>query len=124
VGLVTSGATLFGTFYIMSVLGAAIASDVCAEDAALGCRDALWPLYIPVAGPFIQMGYISGSGANTGRALLAIDGALQATGVALMIAGLVATAVPRPAAAVYGKRLLLTPALGPRSSGLALVGRF
>lgn len=81
--------TLFGITYLGTVLGAAIASDVCQSDSSLGCREAKWPIYVPIIGPFVQMGYLSGTGANTGRAILAIDGALQAGGLAMFIAGAV-----------------------------------
>lgn len=54
--LMVSGATLFGVLYTATVLGAAITSDVCKEDSSLGCREAQWPIYLPIVGPFIQMG--------------------------------------------------------------------
>ena len=57
--LMVGGGTLFGVMYLSTVLGAAIASDICNADSRLGCREASWPIYIPIVGPFIQMGYIS-----------------------------------------------------------------
>lgn len=120
--LMVSGGTLFAVTYLGTVLGAAIASDVCNADSALGCREAKWPIYIPIVGPFIQMGYISGSAANTGRAVLGIDGVLQAAGVGMFIAG----------AAIFGsshsttvaKRVQLAPFSTANSAGMLAFGRF
>src|SRR5262249_36549002 len=87
--LIGAGITLFTVSYLSTVIAAAATSDVCAADAALGCREAVWPIYIPVLGPFIQMGYVSGTGANSARALLAIDGVMQGGGLAMLITGAV-----------------------------------
>jgi len=124
VGLIAGGATLFGATYLVTVLGGAIAADVCqsSPDYALGCRTSSWPIYIPVVGPFAQMGYIEGPGQNTGRALLAIDGVLQAGGLTLMIVGL-ATGFRR-APAAYSQRLQISPYTGASGGGLALSGHF
>jgi hypothetical protein len=122
--LMASGATLFAGIYISTVLGAAIASDICSADSSLGCRDAAWPLYVPVVGPFIQMGYLSGSGVNTGRAILAIDGALQATGVAMFIAGAVLWGSASNPPTRVAKRFQLAPYSVGTGGGMLAFGRF
>ena len=71
--LMAAGGTLFGATYLATVLGAAIASDVCQADSSLGCRQASWPIYVPVVGPFIQMGYINGTGAKVKTASAGVD---------------------------------------------------
>ena len=120
--LMAAGGTLFGVTYLSTVLGAAIASDICQADSALGCREAAWPIYIPVVGPFIQMGYISGNGANTGRAVLAIDGALQAGGLAMFIAG--AAMWGSSSHARYAQRVQIAPYSTGTGTGLIALGRF
>lgn len=120
--LMVSGATLFTVTYLGTVLGAAIASDVCNAESALGCREAKWPIYIPVVGPFVQMGYISGNAANTGRAVLAIDGVLQAGGLAMFIAG--ASIWGSSRSTVVAKRVQVAPYSTGSGSGLLAFGRF
>jgi hypothetical protein len=118
--LLGSGAVLFGVTYGITVITAAAVTDICNADSTLGCRDAKWPLYIPVAGPFIQMGYVSGNGSNTAKALLGIDGVLQGAGLTMMIAGAVLTAQGRSRPARYS----VAPYAGGGSVGLVSVGRF
>lgn len=120
--LMAAGGTLFGVTYLSTVLGAAIASDICQADSALGCREAAWPIYIPVIGPFIQMGYISGNGANTGRAILGIDGVLQAGGLAMFIAG--AAMWGSSSHARYAQRVQIAPYTTGTGTGLIALGRF
>lgn len=121
--LMAAGGTLFGATYLATVLGAAIASDVCQADSSLGCRQASWPIYVPVVGPFIQMGYINGTGANTGRAILAIDGALQAGGLAMFIAGAVLWG-SHTSHVSYARRIQLAPYSAATGTGLIAFGRF
>lgn len=121
--LMLSGGTLFGVTYLGTVLGAAIISDVCNADSALGCREAKWPIYIPIVGPFIQMGYISGNAANTGRAVLAIDGVLQASGLAMFIAGAALWSSSSRSQAV-ARRVQVAPYSTGSGSGLLAFGRF
>lgn len=123
VGLISAGATIFTVSYLITVISAAVASDVCNSDAALGCREAAWPIYVPVVGPFMQMGYLSGQGANTGRALLAIDGVLQAGGVAMFAAGLVLWGKSE-AQAHYSRRFQVAPYTTAGGGGLMALGRF
>jgi hypothetical protein len=118
-----SGAAMFGVTYLITVLGSAIASDVCQADSSLGCRQAGWPIYLPIIGPFIQMGFLSGSGANTGRAILAIDGVVQAGGVAMSIAGAVLWG-SHTSHSQYAKRLQVVPYSGSTGTGLVALGRF
>jgi len=118
--LLGSGAIMFGVTYGITVITAAAVSDICNADSSLGCRDASWPLYIPVVGPFIQMGYVSGNGSNTAKALLGIDGVLQGAGVTMMIAGAVLTAQGRSRPARYS----VAPYAGGGTVGLVSVGRF
>lgn len=65
----------------------------------------VWPLYLPLVGPFLQMRYVEGGA----KALLAVNGALQVGGLALMIAG----AAARRKIALYGDRLTVAPSPTP-----------
>ena len=67
------------------------------SSSSFGNATELWPLYIPVLGPWIEMGFLHGSGAPLGGALLAFDGLVQAGGLAMLIAG----AVTRTKVAIY-----------------------
>jgi len=88
-GLVVGGAVTFGTVYLLNVLGAAASLDACKVYNSVttkpNCSDASF-LFIPVAGPFIQM---SRTGDSAGvSALLVLDGVAQAAGVLMFIGGL------------------------------------
>jgi hypothetical protein len=79
VGLLVTGAVLFGVSYLPS-LGIAASSD---EN-----DDEYLPLAIPVAGPFVTIATADSEGAGT--FWLAMDGVTQATGLTLFIASFVA----------------------------------
>lgn len=81
-GLIGGGAGLFGAFYLISAAVAAVDND-CAQISV--CKNTLWPLWIPVAGPFIAVGTAAGS--TSGGFLLVLDGLAQAGGVIMIIAG-------------------------------------
>lgn len=121
--LMAAGGTIFAVTYLSTVLGAAIASDVCQAESSFGCREAAWPIYLPVVGPFIQMGYLSGTGANTGRAILGIDGALQAGGLAMFIAGAVLWG-HNASQPQYARRIQLAPYSTANGTGLLALGKF
>ena len=78
-GLIVGGAVLFGTLYLISALTAAGTSDSGSSGDNL--------LYVPAAGPFLQMANTSSS---VGNVFLAIDGLGQCAGVAMLVYGLAA----------------------------------
>lgn len=82
-GLIGGGAGLFGAFYLISALVASVATDVC--NGGRNCSNTLWPLWIPVAGPFIALGTAAGSA--SGGFVLVLDGLAQAGGVVMIIVG-------------------------------------
>lgn len=123
-GILGSGATLFLLSYGLSVVSAASFSTDCDPNSAqLGCTTQRWPLFIPVAGPFIQMGSLNGTNSGTARALLAMDGVLQAGGAAMALVGLL---VPRRVAVptVFAGRVRFSPLSGAAGSGLLALGTF
>jgi hypothetical protein len=83
--LVGAGLTVLGLSYVPSIIAAAA---VCSPQQAKcdATPGAGW-LYLPVVGPFITAAMATSPG---GQALAAFDGALQVTGAALAVAGLVA----------------------------------
>ena len=131
VGLIIAGSVTLGASWLFSALAASAnvgpyyATDYslgyASTSSAVGDTTALWPLYIPVLGPWIEMGFIHGSGAPLGGALLAFDGLVQAGGLAMLIAG----AVTHTRVAVYSQSSLqLSPLSVVGGSGILVSGRF
>jgi hypothetical protein len=113
-GLVIAGASVLGGSYLFfGFMPGAIATASCGNNT--GC-DTLWPLFIPIAGPFIEIARAGTSYAP----LLVLDGLAQASGLALLIAGLATThKVP-----VYSERAMVLPFSTAGGAGLRAVGRF
>jgi hypothetical protein len=115
-GLVITGSVLFGVLYLLSTLVAA------GNDSSYdGNRySALW---IPVAGPFVQMAS-SNNGSGDDEAFL-LDGVAQAAGVTMLVLGL---AFPRTILVrndLTSISFVPTPMkVGHDGGGLGLVGRF
>ncbi len=111
---------MFGGSYLISLLIAAVGTDVC---NGTGCTNTLAPLYIPVVGPFITLGTAGGSA--TGDVFLVLDGILQATGVAMVIFGI---AVPKTVLVRNDlgalKNVMPTPIVGKNFTGMGLTGQF
>ncbi|HVY45214.1 MAG TPA: hypothetical protein VHB21_05005, partial [Minicystis sp.] len=81
-GLVITGGVLFGTFWLFSALGAAIANDT-------GDRNA-WPFYVPAVGPFIALA-TEGQTRQLESSLTfayVLDGLIQTGGLAMFVGGL------------------------------------
>jgi hypothetical protein len=114
-GLVVGGAVMFGVLYLFSALAASISSDT---NQGNGFDNALW---IPGIGPFIQMASTSSA---TGNLVLAIDGAAQSAGLAMLIYGIVS-----PKTVLLRNDLATTPLVlpirvGNDGYGVGLVGHF
>jgi hypothetical protein len=80
-GMIVGGSVLFGTLWLISILTAAGSADSTPAGQSNGDAD----LFIPVAGPFLQMTTTSSS---TGNVFLAIDGIGQCAGLAMLIYGI------------------------------------
>ncbi len=78
-GMIVGGAVLFGTLYLISLLTAAGSADSGSSGDA--------SLYVPAAGPFLQMASTSSS---VGNVFLAVDGLGQCAGIAMLVYGLAA----------------------------------
>jgi hypothetical protein len=119
-GLVAGGATMFAVPYLISLIIAAAGTDIC-DASYSSCTNGAAPLYIPVIGPFVTMGNTNSATADV---FLAIDGLLQAGGVAMFIAGL---ALPKTVLVRndLGKvHVMPTPMVGSNMAGLGVVGTF
>jgi len=107
-GPIIAGAVTFGTTYLLTALGASVANDVSAGSAT--------PLFVPALGPFIQMGKDQ---SDTGRFFLAIDGAAQCAGLALLIYGLTSKKT------VWMRNdLVVAPMISGSSAGAGVSGTF
>lgn len=93
-GLVIGGAITFGCMYIFSVIAGAAIDDTNKDYKYVNgnytttkgsAEDSGTFLYIPVAGPFLQM---TRTETATGNVFLAIDGIAQAAGATMLIVGL------------------------------------
>jgi hypothetical protein len=115
-GLVVGGAVTFGVLYLISALTASAISDV---NKTTGGENADL-LYVPVAGPFLQMTQTESS---TGNVFLAIDGIAQAAGATMLIVGLTSpktVLVRNDLAEVH----VMPMKMGHNGGGLGLVGTF
>jgi hypothetical protein len=116
-GLVIPGAVVFGVAYLLSTLVAS------ADNSSYDGGDRYNALWIPVVGPFIQLGRSNNPSGNNDS--LVFDGLAQTAGLTMLVLGL-----------AYPRRILVRNDLGSLSfaptpmkvgsdgTGLGLVGRF
>lgn len=125
IGLIVGGSVMLGSMWLITAIAGGISATVC--DVALsgggssGCSTPYWPLFVPVAGPFIQMGYVPHD-STRGLALigLAFDGLVQVGGLAMLIVG----ATVRQRVPVYAKNWQVAPMFTSSGTGLAFTSRF
>jgi hypothetical protein len=116
-GLVVGGAVLFGTTYLLSAIVAAAVTDC-------HCGGTAGALFIPGAGPFVELGQ---SNSATGSLFLVLDGVSQLGGIAMFVAGLAAprtVLVRNDLGSTSAFHLALSPIVGPGRSGMGVVGTF
>lgn len=113
-GLIIAGACLFGATYGYTAFSAAYAQVLI---AASGSNDDVGPLFIPVVGPFLELGETDNSAA---RFVLVVDGLAQSAGALMLLYGLT---TPRTIL-VRNDRLSITPMVRRGASGLVLSGAF
>jgi len=88
-GLVAVGATVLGSLWLASTVTAIVLDSQPDGSGDPNFDDNYSTMFIPVAGPFVTIATADSSG--TGTAILALDGALQLGGAAMLIAGFVAS---------------------------------
>lgn len=116
-GLIVGGAVTLGTLWLISALVGAAMNDVNEYSTRTTRGDFL---FVPVAGPFLQL---INTETSSGKTVLVIDGAGQAAGAAMLIVGLTSprTLLVRNDLA----EVRIAPVnVGERGTGLGLVGRF
>lgn len=119
-GLVVGGAVTFGVLYLLSVLVGAAISDTNKTLGNNSSRDNGDFLYVPVAGPFLQM---TKTDSSSGNVTLAIDGLAQAAGATMLIVGITSpktVLVRNDLAEVH----VMPMRMGTNGGGLGLVGTF
>lgn len=88
-GLIIGGAVTLGVSYLLSLMAFVIDDSVsCVEfDGSGGCDETsdLWPLAIPVAGPFLTIGTTDGE--QDSLTILLLDGLAQVGGVVMLVLG-------------------------------------
>jgi hypothetical protein len=118
-GPIVAGAVVFGTLYLFSSAAAAAGAD----SAQHGGSNEVGALWIPVAGPFIQMGQTDSA---LGKYMLAIDGIGQAAGAALLAWGLTSpkTVLVRNDLTGWRPTIRATPIVTASTTGVGLTGTF
>lgn len=113
--LIVGGAVTFGVVYGLSAFVAAIG-----EDSARGERNTVGALWIPVAGPFLQMGQTDSA---TGRLFFASVGAAQLAGALMLYYGVTSKERVLVRNDLVGS-VTVSPLAGNGATGMALSGRF
>lgn len=121
-GLMATGGTIFLASYLATVVSAAVINynDCNLSRNDLGCRTAQWPIYVPLVGPFIQMGYLEGENRTVGRTLLAVDGAVQGAGLTMFLIG----AIARKRVPAVSRSVQISSFAPAGGAGLMAFGRF
>jgi hypothetical protein len=114
--MLVGGAITFGVVYGLSAFVAAAGDDA----ARNGGSNQLAALWIPVAGPFLEMGQTDSS---TGKLFLASVGAAQLAGALMLYYGLATKEHVLVRNDLVGS-LTVAPIAGNGASGMALAGRF
>jgi hypothetical protein len=112
-GLVIGGAVTFGTVYLITAVGGAIAVDAGADEGAF--------LFIPVAGPLVFLPDVDESVAAS--VLLVVNSIAQAGGLAMLIVGLAAQEDVLVYKGNYAE-VEVTPVVSPQLTGANLTARF
>jgi hypothetical protein len=119
-GLAVGGGVTFGATWLLSAAIGAGLSEAWAHDSDIGNDDTAWPLFIPVAGPFIGIGTMH---ASYGPGfILVMDGLAETGGLAMFIAGLAAKKQLLVRDDVYDAQVQLVPLAGPGVAGMAITG--
>ncbi len=121
-GLAIGGGVTFGVTWLLSALVGAALSESFNDDDTIENDDTAWPLFIPVAGPFIGIGTME---ASYGPGfILVLDGLAQTGGLAMFIAGLAAKKQMLVRDDVYAVDIEVAPLVGGGTSGLAVTAKF
>jgi hypothetical protein len=128
-GLVKAGAaTFFSTWGVTAIVGSflVMAEDIDAEDGVDGNgvdAEDYYPLFIPVAGPFVTIATAETKGAAS--TALVIDGVAQTAGLTMFIVGLAAQEDVLVRIPTYGGNTVeVKPIVGKGFQGVGVDGSF
>jgi hypothetical protein len=116
-GLIIGGAVTLGATYLATAFIGAVAADFLKAE---GSNTSVAPIFIPVAGPFLEIGQTDSAVA---RFYLAVSGLGQAAGAIMLLYGISSSRT----VLVRNDQLIVTsvaPLIAPGVSGLSVVGRF
>jgi hypothetical protein len=116
-GLIIGGAVTLGATYLATAFIGAVASDFLKAE---GSNTDVAPLFLPVAGPFLEIGQTDSAIA---RFYLALSGLGQTAGAIMLFYGLSNSRT----VLVRNDQLIVTsvaPMIAPGAAGLSVVGRF
>jgi hypothetical protein len=116
-GLIIGGAVTLGATYLATAFIGAVAADFLRET---GSNTSVAPVFIPVAGPFLELGQTDSAIA---KFYLTLSGLGQGAGAIMLLYGLSSTRT----VLVRNDQLIVTsvaPMIAPGAAGLSVVGRF
>lgn len=116
-GLIIGGAVTLGATYLATSFIGAVAADFLRET---GSNTSVAPVFIPVAGPFLELGQTDSAIA---KFYLTLSGLGQGAGAIMLLYGLSSTRT----VLVRNDQLIVTsvaPLIAPGAAGLSVVGRF
>jgi hypothetical protein len=113
-GLVISGAAMFGASYITSVFTGAMIMEAGHDDGAF--------LYIPAVGPLICAAACGSDDEPLAATLLVFDSLIQITGITLFALGFALQTPVYERAEIEGPQLAVAPWVTEDSAGLSLFG--
>jgi hypothetical protein len=118
-GMIVGGSVLFGTLWLISILVGAGGAD----NASPGQSNQFAAMFIPAAGPFLQM---ANNGSTTGNVFYAIDGIGQCAGIAMLIYGIAApqTSLVRNDLGTFKFPLITPVRMGRDGYGAGLTAHF
>jgi hypothetical protein len=116
-GLIIGGAVTLGATYLATAFIGAVAADFLKAE---GSNASVAPLFLPVAGPFLEIGQTDSAIA---RFYLTLSGLGQTAGAIMLFYGLSSSRT----VLVRNDQLIVTsvaPMIAPGATGLSVVGRF
>ena len=116
-GLIIGGAVTLGATYLATAFIGAVAADFIKAE---GSNTDVSPLYVPIAGPFLELGQTDSAVA---RFYLTVSGLGQSAGALMLLYGLASSRT----VLVRNDQLIVTsigPLIAPGATGLSVVGRF
>lgn len=117
-GLIIAGACVFGGVYGYTALGASYAQEIILITGSNADVTSLW---IPVAGPFLELGETDNAVARFG---LIVDGAAQAAGAIMLLYGLTSPKTILLRNDQLSRLPVIRPMVTRNATGLAVMGRF